>query len=79
MPCVSTRPEIVASAPSTASRESFVVTGLYRDQGVVLRTYRLGESDRIVVVHDPGSGQDAGRRQGCAQDQEPFGSRLEPL
>ena len=25
---------------------------LYRDQGVILRTYRLGEADRIVVIHD---------------------------
>ena len=25
---------------------------LYRDQGVVLRTYKLGEADRIVVMND---------------------------
>ena len=26
------------------------LVALYRDQGVVLRTYKLGEADRIVVV-----------------------------
>ena len=42
---------------------------LYRDEGVVLRTYRLGEADRIVVLLHPASRQGAGRRQGRAQDQ----------
>ena len=42
---------------------------LYRDQGIVLRTYKLGEADRIVVVHDRAPRQGPGRRQGRAQDQ----------
>ena len=33
------------------------MTRLYRDTGVVLRTYKLGESDRIVVVLTEGHGK----------------------
>jgi DNA repair protein RecO (recombination protein O) len=29
---------------------------LYRDEAVVLRTYKLGEADRIVVVFTRGRG-----------------------
>ena len=44
---------------------------LYRDTGVVLRTYKLGEADRIVVLLHRRPRQGAGRGQGRAQDQEP--------
>jgi DNA repair protein RecO (recombination protein O) len=30
--------------------------GLYRDQGVVLRTVKLGESDRIITFMTQGAG-----------------------
>ena len=43
---------------------------LYRDQGIVLRTYKLGEADRIVVLCTQRPRQGPGRRQGRAQDQE---------
>ena len=43
---------------------------LYRDHGIVLRTYKLGEADRIVVLMTRAR-QGAGRRQGRAQDEEP--------
>ena len=38
----------------------------------MLRTHKLGEADRIVVLHDRWARQGAGRGQGCPQDQEPF-------
>jgi hypothetical protein len=41
--------------------------------GVVLRTYKLGEADRIVVLLTQGSRQGAGGRQGRAQDPSKFG------
>ena len=44
---------------------------LYRDQGIVLRTYKLGEADRIVVFVHRAPRQGAGRGQGRAQDEEP--------
>ena len=45
---------------------------LYRDEGVVLRTHKLGEADRIVVLMTRGRRQGAGCGQGRAQDQEPL-------
>ena len=44
---------------------------LYRDQGVVLRSIKLGETDRIVTDPGPGARQDPSRRQGCAQARQP--------
>ena len=38
-------------------------TGPYRDRAVVLRTYRLGEADRIVVL----LGRDHGKIRGVAK------------
>ena len=41
---------------------------VYRDSAVVLRTYKLAEADRIVVLHDRAPRQGPRRRQGRAQD-----------
>ncbi len=38
----------------------------YREQGIVLRTYKLGETDRIVHLLTQGRGQGPRRRQGRA-------------
>jgi DNA repair protein RecO (recombination protein O) len=54
------------------------VTGLYRDQGVVLRTYRLGEADRIVVLLTSGHGKVRAVAKGVRKTKSRFGSRLEP-
>jgi DNA repair protein RecO (recombination protein O) len=54
------------------------VTGLYRDQGVVLRTYRLGEADRIVVLLTAGHGKVRAVAKGVRKTKSRFGSRLEP-
>jgi DNA repair protein RecO (recombination protein O) len=53
--------------------------GLYRDQGVVLRTIKLGESDRIVSIVTPGHGKVRGVAKGVRKTKSRFGSRLEPL
>ena len=44
---------------------------LYRDRGVVLRTYKLGEADRIVVLRHGRPRQGAGGGQGRPPHQEP--------
>jgi DNA repair protein RecO (recombination protein O) len=54
------------------------VTGLYRDQGVVLRTYRLGEADRIVVLLTSAHGKVRAVAKGVRKTKSRFGSRLEP-
>ncbi len=52
---------------------------LYRDQGVVLRTIRLGEADRIVTFVTQGHGKVRAVAKGVRKTKSRFGARLEPL
>lgn len=51
----------------------------YRDNGVVLRTYKLGEADRIVVLLSEHHGKVRAVAKGVRRTGSKFGSRLEPL
>jgi DNA repair protein RecO (recombination protein O) len=51
---------------------------LYRDEAVVLRTYKLGEADRIVVLLTRGRGKVRAVAKGVRKTKSKFGSRLEP-
>ena len=51
----------------------------YRDEGVVLRTYKLGEADRIVVLATAGHGKVRAVAKGVRKTSSKFGARLEPL
>ena len=51
---------------------------LYRDRGVVLRTYKLGEADRIVVLLTEAHGKVRAVAKGVRKTKSRFGSRLEP-
>jgi DNA repair protein RecO (recombination protein O) len=51
---------------------------LYRDNAVVLRTYKLGEADRIVVMLTAGRGKVRAVAKGVRRTRSRFGSRLEP-
>jgi DNA repair protein RecO (recombination protein O) len=53
--------------------------GLYRDQGIVLRTWRLGESDRIVNLLTERHGKVRAVVKGVRKTKSRFGSRLEPM
>jgi DNA repair protein RecO (recombination protein O) len=55
------------------------VSRLYRDTGVVLRTYKLRESDRIVVVHTAENGKVRAVAKGVRKTTSKFGARLEPM
>ena len=55
------------------------MTGLYRDIGVVLRTYKLGESDRIIVLLTEGHGKIRAVAKGVRKTRSKFGARLEPM
>jgi DNA repair protein RecO (recombination protein O) len=55
------------------------VSGVYRDQGVVLRTHKLGEADRIVVILTAEHGKVRAVAKGVRKTKSRFGSRLEPL
>jgi len=52
---------------------------LYRDRGVVLRTYKLGEADRIIVLVTPGHGKVRAVAKGVRRTKSRTGGRLEPL
>jgi len=52
---------------------------LYRDEGVVLRTMRLGEADRIVAMLTRGHGKVRAVVKGVRRTRSKFGGRLEPL
>jgi DNA repair protein RecO (recombination protein O) len=55
------------------------VPHLYRDEGVVLRTYKLGEADRIVVFCTRGRGKVRAVAKGVRKTKSKFGARLEPM
>jgi DNA repair protein RecO (recombination protein O) len=52
---------------------------LYRDSGVVLRTYKLGEADRIVVLLTAENGKVRAVAKGVRKTTSRFGARLEPM
>ncbi len=52
--------------------------GAYRDEGVVLRTYKLGEADRIVVLMTQQHGKVRAVAKGVRKTKSKFGARLEP-
>lgn len=52
---------------------------LYRDSGVVLRTYKMGEADRIIVLLTEAHGKVRAVAKGVRRTSSKFGARLEPL
>ncbi|HUC37966.1 MAG TPA: DNA repair protein RecO [Acidimicrobiales bacterium] len=52
---------------------------LYREEGVVLRTLRLGEADRIVTMVTRSHGKVRAVAKGIRRTTSKFGGRLEPL
>lgn len=52
---------------------------LYRDTAVVLRTYKLGEADRIVVLLTEHHGKVRAVAKGVRKTLSRFGARLEPM
>jgi DNA repair protein RecO (recombination protein O) len=55
------------------------MSGLYRDVGVVLRTYKLRESDRIIVLMTQENGKVRAVAKGVRKTKSKFGARLEPM
>jgi len=54
------------------------VAGLYRDRGIVLRSVKLGEADRIVTFLTEGRGKVRAVAKGVRKPKSRFGARLEP-
>jgi len=53
--------------------------GLYRDEGVVLRTQKLGEADRIITLLTRAHGRVRAVGKGVRRTRSKFGGRLEPF
>ena len=53
--------------------------GLRHDQGIVLRSFPLGEADRIVVMLSPNHGKVRAVAKGVRKTKSRFGGRLEPF
>ncbi|MGE5227640.1 MAG: DNA repair protein RecO [Planctomycetaceae bacterium] len=51
----------------------------YKEQGVVLRSVKLGEADKIVTVLTQGSGKVRAVAKGVRKTSSRFGARLEPF
>ena len=51
----------------------------YRDEGIVLRTQRLGEADRIVTVLTKNNGRVRAVAKGVRKTTSRFGARVEPF
>ena len=51
---------------------------LYRDVAIVLRSWKLGEADRIVSLHTRDHGKVRGVAKGVRRTRSKFGARLEP-
>ena len=51
---------------------------LYRDDAVVLRTYKLGEADRIIVLFTRAHGKVRAVAKGIRRTKSKFGARIEP-
>ena len=52
---------------------------IYHEDGIVLRTFRLGEADRIVTFMTRGRGKVRAVAKGVRRTHSKFGARLEPL
>jgi DNA repair protein RecO (recombination protein O) len=55
-----------------------VTQRLYRDHGIVLRTWKLGEADRILNIFTKGHGKVRAVAKGVRKPKSKFGGRLEP-
>lgn len=52
---------------------------LYKTKGIVLKTHKLGESDRIVTILTGSHGKVSAVAKGIRKTKSKFGSRLEPF
>ena len=52
---------------------------LYKEQGIVLRSIKLGEADKIVTILTQGSGKVRAVAKGIRRTTSRFGARLEPF
>ncbi len=67
-----------AACRPSAVRQNGIV-GTYRDDGIVLRTQKLGEADRIITILSRRNGRIRAVAKGVRRTKSRFGARLEPF
>src|SRR5687767_355818 len=72
-------PGTVRTGRTSPVKALAVASPLYRDTAVVLRTYKLGEADRIIVMLSENHGKVRAVAKGVRKTKSKFGARLEPL
>jgi DNA repair protein RecO (recombination protein O) len=75
-------PDSGAPEPTTDNRHPLrenARVNLYRDEGVVLRTQKLGEADRIITLLTRSHGRVRAVAKGVRRTRSKFGARLEPF
>ena len=65
--------------PGAARRRYHPAMPPYKEQGIVLRSIKLGEADKIVSILTQGSGKVRGVAKGIRKTTSRFGGRLEPF
>lgn len=70
---------MLSVTPSGGARGHNEGVSLYRDQGVVLRTHKLGEADRIITLLTRHHGLVRAVARGVRKTTSRFGARLEPF
>lgn len=66
--------------PVRSSRQSLSVSrGTYKDEGIVLRSIRYGEADRILHLYTRDRGRLGAIAKGVRKPRSRFGGRLEPF
>jgi len=69
----------LGAAPGDSGVRSRRLRPDYQDEGIVLRTYKLGESDKILRVMTREHGKRSAVGKGVRKTLSRFGARLEPL
>src|SRR5205814_10011954 len=78
-PCSATESSQVSRAGRNEPGDTISGMPPYKDQGVVLRSVKLGEADKIVTILTQGSGKVRGVAKGIRKTTSKFGARLEPF
>src|SRR5205814_7665179 len=78
-PCSATESSQVSRAGRNEPGDTISGMPPYKDQGVVLRSVKLGEADKIVSILTQGSGKVRGVAKGIRKTTSRFGGRLEPF
>src|SRR5690242_21770874 len=79
MPCVQRRKGRPGFPDAVSRLGSDVAARTYKTEAVVLRSFRLGEADRVLHLYTLERGRIGAVAKGIRRTKSRFGARLEPL